>query len=69
MATMIPNFGELSQEQTNQLLLQLMEYTSLYDSLNEAVQHAFSDYIHGSTCTPPQRVLSQDAHDIYRFFK
>lgn len=66
--TTIPHFGKLSQEQTESLLLQLMEYTSLHDGLNKAVQEVYMKYICGSICVPPQDSLSQDASDIYIFF-
>lgn len=67
--TTIPHFGKLSQEQTERLLQQLMEYVSLHDSLDKTTQDAFLEHIHGSLCTPPQKTLSQDANEMYNFFK
>lgn len=65
----IPHFGKLSQEQTESLLLQLMEYTSFHDGLSQTVQQAYLKHVHGSLCTPPQTLLSQDAKELYNFFK
>ena len=65
----IPNFGKLSQEETERLLQQLMEYTSLHALLHKTTQEAYLEYIHGSLCVPPHKNLSQDANDIYNFFE